>query len=79
MAQVTRSNQAGPFDPGGQKRNTTGPMSTPEYLICLVCETPCYQFEYKNDKLVEVMCMVCGNDDIDQFMSEEDLEEMSAP
>lgn len=49
-------------------------MDEPEYLICLECETPCYSFEWANDKLSEVMCMACGNDNIDQFMTEEEFE-----
>lgn len=49
-------------------------MSEPEYLICLECETPCYSFEWSDEALSEVMCMACGNDNTDQFMSEEDFE-----
>lgn len=49
-------------------------MSQPEYLICLNCETPCYTFEWANEKLTEAMCMACGTDDVDEFVSEEDFE-----
>jgi hypothetical protein len=46
----------------------------PEYLICLECETPCYTFEFAKGKLKEAMCMVCANDDIDTFASEEEFD-----
>jgi hypothetical protein len=52
-------------------------MDEPEYLICLQCETPTYQFEYKNDKLVSVMCTICGADDPADFMTESELEEQA--
>lgn len=52
-------------------------MSEPEYLICLNCETPCYVFEWKESELVEATCEACGNDDPDQFTTEEDLEAMA--
>lgn len=49
----------------------------PEYLICLECETPTYQFEYANGKLATAVCTTCGNDDISEFMTEAELEEQS--
>ncbi|MEM8994298.1 MAG: hypothetical protein AAFX50_16275 [Acidobacteriota bacterium] len=49
-------------------------MSEPEYLICLDCESPCYTFEWRKGKLFEAMCLTCGADDVDQFVSEEDFE-----
>jgi uncharacterized Zn finger protein (UPF0148 family) len=49
----------------------------PEYLICLQCETPTYQFEYTNGKLGAVVCTTCGNDDATEFMTEAELEEHS--
>lgn len=52
-------------------------MSEPDYLICLQCETPTYQFEYANDKLVTVLCPTCGNDDIEDFMTEAEYEEQA--
>ena len=46
-------------------------MSTsPDYLICLECETPCYSFEWQDGKLSEILCLACGNDEPDQFLSE---------
>ncbi|HEX9163217.1 MAG TPA: hypothetical protein VF980_16040 [Thermoanaerobaculia bacterium] len=53
-------------------------MDEPEYLICLQCETPTYQFEYDpKGKLVSIMCHTCGNDDPTEFMTEAELEEQS--
>lgn len=49
----------------------------PEYLICLSCETPTYQFEYTNGKISVVICTTCGNDDVTEFMTEAELEEHS--
>ena len=53
-------------------------MVEPEYLICLDCETPCYTFEWTSGKLVEAMCQMCGADDIDLFVSEEDFEAITS-
>ena len=52
--------------------------SAPEFLICLDCETPCYEFEWVDGKVGEVLCLVCGNDESDQFISEEDFEALSS-
>ncbi len=53
-------------------------MDEPEYLICLGCETPTYQFEYDaKSQIVTVLCPACGNDDPTEFMTEAELEEMS--
>jgi hypothetical protein len=51
-------------------------MSSPEYLICLDCETPCYVFEWSDGELKEALCEACGNDDPDQFALPEDYDEM---
>ena len=53
-------------------------MEAPDYLICIDCETPCYTFEWQETGPTEVMCMACGNDEIEQFMTEEDFEAMQA-
>jgi hypothetical protein len=50
-------------------------MASPEYLVCLECETPCYEFEWDEGKLVEALCIACGNDDLEQFALPEDVEE----
>ncbi len=52
-------------------------MDEPEYLICLQCETPTYQFEYVNGKLATVVCNTCGNDDVSDFMTEAEYEEQT--
>jgi len=49
-------------------------MPAPEYLICLNCETPCYDFEWTNNKIVEILCGVCGVEDPDEFATEEDFD-----
>ena len=52
-------------------------MDEPEYLICLQCETPTYQFEFLDGKLIAVVCNTCGNDDITDFMTEAEIEEQT--
>jgi hypothetical protein len=52
-------------------------MDAPEYLICLNCDTPCYVFEWQDGRLSDVMCTTCGNDDADQFMTEEDFDALA--
>ncbi len=54
------------------------PGEGPDYIVCLECETPCYTFEWRGSKLVEAFCEVCGNDDIDLFVTEEDFEALSS-
>jgi hypothetical protein len=49
----------------------------PDYLICLQCETPTYQFEYTNGKLTTVICNACGTDELSDFMTEAELEDAS--
>lgn len=51
-------------------------MDSPEYLICLNCETPCYTFEFADGKITEAMCLVCGVDDLDEFLGQEDYDLM---
>jgi translation initiation factor 2 beta subunit (eIF-2beta)/eIF-5 len=53
-------------------------MASPEYLVCLECETPCYNFEWEDGKITEVLCAACGSEDPEQFAKPEDLEEMDA-
>lgn len=47
----------------------------PEYLICLQCETPTYQFEYVNGKLSQAICATCGADDPSDFVTQAEFEE----
>ncbi len=49
----------------------------PDYLICLECETPCYVFEWEDDRLKEAICTTCGNEDVSGFATESDYEEMA--
>lgn len=49
-------------------------MAAPDYLICLNCETPCYVFEWKDGACTEALCTACGNDEPDQFVTEEDFD-----
>ena len=53
-------------------------MAEPEYLICIECETPCYTFEWRNGKVAEVQCSICGADDLDDFATEEEFEAMTS-
>ena len=51
-------------------------MDEPEYFICLQCETPTYQFEFVNGKLATIVCTTCGSDEVSEFMTEAELEEL---
>jgi hypothetical protein len=51
-------------------------MSEPEYLICLNCESPTYAFEWGAEKVVSALCETCGNDDLAEFMTESEYEDM---
>jgi hypothetical protein len=53
-------------------------MEAPEYLICVNCETPCYTFEWQHSKLTEALCMTCGVDELDEFVTEEEFEAMAS-
>ena len=52
-------------------------MDEPEYLICLQCETPTYQFEFLDGKIITCVCTTCGNDDPTEFMTEAEIEEQT--
>lgn len=54
-----------------------GPMSEPEYLICLNCDTPTYVFEWEADKLISALCQTCGNEELDDFMTDSDYDEQA--
>lgn len=62
---------------GGNFGYTSG-MASPDYLICLECETPSYVFEWKGDKVTEALCLTCGNEDLLSFASEEEYEALSS-
>jgi hypothetical protein len=39
-----------------------------DYLVCLQCGTPCYGvFEMEGERIVEAMCLTCGNDETSLF------------
>lgn len=49
-------------------------MASPDYIICLNCESPCYTFEWSDQGCKEALCLVCANDEPDQFVTEEDFD-----
>lgn len=50
-------------------------MSEPDFLICLVCETPTYVFEYdEQGRLRSALCSTCGNDERSEFVTEQEFE-----
>ncbi len=54
-------------------------MSAPEYLICLNCESPCYVFEWEDSEgVTEALCTVCGADNPDEFVSQEDFDALAS-
>lgn len=52
-------------------------MAAPEYVICVECETPCYVFEWQDSVLVEAVCLVCGNDEVDHFATPDDFDSLA--
>ncbi|HSN68681.1 MAG TPA: hypothetical protein VLV48_05515 [Thermoanaerobaculia bacterium] len=52
-------------------------MSEPEYLVCLNCDTPTYVFEWDGAKLTSAICQTCGNDSLDDFMTDTDYDEQA--
>jgi hypothetical protein len=53
-------------------------MQTPDFVICLECESPIYVFEWDGAKVKEAICTTCGNDQSTMFSTEEEYDEMSA-
>ncbi len=53
-------------------------MATPEYIICLDCETPCYEFEWHDGEVAEALCPICGNEDPTQFATDDDFDALTA-
>ena len=49
-------------------------MTEPDFLVCMQCDTPCYVFEWDDDKIRarEALCQVCGNDETGTFETDED-------
>lgn len=52
-------------------------MDEPEYFICLQCETPTYEFDYLGGKLVAITCNTCGNDDVSEFLTQGDYDDLA--
>ena len=48
-----------------------------EWIECRACETPCYTFEVDQRRgvLATALCLVCGNDDPNEFRIPEPGEE----
>jgi hypothetical protein len=55
----------------------TTPLSTPDYVVCVECETPCYVFEWEAGKLRDALCQTCGNDDVDRFATPDEFEALT--
>lgn len=53
-------------------------MDTPEFLMCVECDSPVYVFEWDGIRVTEAMCTACGNDKPILFSTEEDYGEMMA-
>ena len=52
-------------------------MPSPDYLICVECETPCYVFEWEDGTITEALCTTCGNDEPDQFATPSDFDDLA--
>lgn len=50
---------------------------TPDYILCLECESPCYVFEWKDGTIKEAVCEMCGNDDTQNFATEDEYEDLA--
>ena len=50
----------------------------PDYLICLECESPVYVFEWSDGRAVEAVCTVCGNEDPEAFVTEDQFEALAS-
>ncbi|MCG6947940.1 MAG: hypothetical protein LJE93_03370 [Acidobacteria bacterium] len=53
-------------------------MTTPDYIICLECDTPVYTFDWDGSRVTSAICTACGNESLSQFMTEEDYEELAS-
>jgi len=53
-------------------------MASPDYMICLECESPTYVFEWKDGKAIEALCQICGNEDLESFATEEEYEALAS-
>lgn len=55
----------------------TDSVNSPEYVVCIDCETPCYVFEWAEARLRDALCQTCGNDDVDRFATPEEFEALT--
>lgn len=62
-------------NPCGNGYSALGDMSEPDFLICLVCETPTYDFEWEDGRVKEGLCSTCGNDERSEFLTPEEFEQ----
>lgn len=51
--------------------------SSPDYVVCIECETPCYVFEWEESRLRDALCQSCGNDDVDRFATPDEFEALT--
>jgi hypothetical protein len=55
-------------------RLTDRPASDPNpdreipYLRCKDCGTPCYVFEAQGGRVLEALCLACGNETVGMFL-----------
>lgn len=52
------------------------PTRVPEFLVCVECETPCYVFEWEGGKVTEILCEVCGNEDPEHFLTQDEWDQL---
>ena len=52
-------------------------MASPEYVVCLECESPNYVFEWKDGEVVECVCEVCGDDEPTNFVTPDDFDSLT--
>jgi hypothetical protein len=51
--------------------------SSPDWVVCLNCESPCYVFEWEEGEVSEALCQVCGNDQPEEFVTPEEFDALS--
>jgi hypothetical protein len=51
-------------------------MASPDYVLCLECDTPVYVFEWRDGEIKEALCPSCGNEELDHFAAPDEIEEL---
>lgn len=51
-------------------------MATPDFVLCLECDTPVYEFDWRDGEIKEALCPTCGNEEVDHFAHPEEIEEL---